>query len=287
MMNTPYLLKSIQASIKAGAAILEIYNKNEDFGIEYKADDSPLTRADKQSHEIIVSFLNAFNIPVLSEEGRNVPYEERKTWDRLWIVDPLDGTKEFIKRNDEFTVNIALVENNKPIMGVIYIPVKNTLYYASQDIGAYKIEDNKLIDLISKETESGSRTVSLNRIMDGSVRLSVKQSVGPTYTIVGSRSHSTPELEAFVKDKKKEYDNVEFVSAGSSLKFCLVAEGRADIYPRLGPTMEWDTAAGQVIAENAGASVIRHDTNGPLTYNKPDLLNPWFIILLPHIDAVS
>lgn len=270
------LLKSIKASIEAGNAILDVYHS--DFAVEQKDDKSPLTLADKRSHEIIVNSLKEFDIPILSEEGKKIPYEERRNWDTLWIVDPLDGTKEFIKRNDEFTVNIALVKESKPVLGVIFIPVKETLYFASNEIGSYKVEKNRIIDIASRISEENENGL-MNRIIYLSDKLPISTSTNSPYTIVGSRSHATSELEAFVEEKRQEYGDVEFISAGSSLKFCLVAEGKADIYPRLGPTMEWDTAAGQAIAENAGAKVLRHDTNEQIIYNKEHLLNPWFDVL--------
>ncbi len=284
MIKEQYLVKSVLASIHAGDAILEVYHS--DFAIEHKADKSPLTMADKRSHDIINRYLSEYDIPILSEEGRSIPYAQRKVWDTLWIVDPLDGTKEFVKRNDEFTVNIALVENQIPILGVILVPVKNTLYFAARDIGAYKCDLNQVTlkkDVDVNTLIEHSQLLPINHAgLDKADGITKKKSVTEDekhpYTIVGSRSHATPELEAFVEDKRKAFGRVEFISAGSSLKFCLIAEGQADIYPRLGPTMEWDTAAGQVIAEYAGAKVHRYDTGKSLLYNKEDLLNPWFIV---------
>jgi 3'(2'), 5'-bisphosphate nucleotidase len=223
--------------------------------------------------------LSAFKIPILSEEGRDIPFEERCTWNTLWIVDPLDGTKEFIKRNDEFTVNIALVEDSVPMLGVIYLPVKDRLYFAMQGLGAFRIDNTLSIGYQSDFITKGkSGDISLRRIIEDAKSLPLQYSKDSLYTIVGSRSHATPELESFVAKKREEVGDVEFISAGSSLKICLVAEGRADIYPRLGPTMEWDTAAGQAIAEIAGASIVHHDDNTRLKYNKENLLNPWFIV---------
>ena len=275
------LLRSIQASIEAGNAILEVYHS--DFAVEKKADNTPLTLADKRSHEIIISYLAEFDIPILSEEGKDVPYEERKSWDTLWIVDPLDGTKEFVNRNGEFTVNIALAEKGKPVLGVIFVPEKQTLYFAAQDLGTYKAEKSEVVGLLGEEQRGSKSLALLDSIINCSTRLRKRAISGlkPAnipLTIVGSRSHPTAELHAFVEEKRRQYGNIEFVSAGSSLKFCLIAEGRADIYPRLGPTMEWDTAAGQVIAEKAGAKVLRYDDGKPLTYNKESLLNPWFVV---------
>jgi len=272
-----YLLKAIQTSLKAGTAILDVYNSN--FSVEHKADSSPITLADKRSHDIIIEALRQFQIPILSEEGRDIPYEERKTWNKLWIVDPLDGTKEFVKRNGEFTVNIALVVDGKPCLGVILVPVKGILYYAVQDMGTYRLENSQIIELLRKE--SGL----LNNIINHSTKLPTSQAATSPFTITGSRSHTSPELERFVEEKRREYGNVEFVSAGSSLKFCLVAEGKADMYPRFGPTMEWDTAAGQAIAENAGAAVLDFRAGTPLIYNKKNLQNPWFIVKRPELGA--
>jgi 3'(2'), 5'-bisphosphate nucleotidase len=274
----PYILRSIQASIAAGNAINEVYH-SEDFGVEYKSDKSPLTLADQKSHEIIMKVLTEFDIPILSEEGKDTPYAQRKDWERFWVVDPLDGTKEFIKRNGEFTVNIALVENGRPVLGTIFVPDRNTLYFAGQDVGAYKLQDGPFNEMLDARAVSNEEARGfLDQIIGQSTKLPISDPERAGLTIVGSRSHKTPELEAYVEEKRKAFGEVEFISAGSSLKICLVAEGRADVYPRLGPTMEWDTAAGQAIAEYAGASVYQHDTSKPLVYNKEDLHNPWFIV---------
>jgi 3'(2'), 5'-bisphosphate nucleotidase len=276
MRNDFYLLKAIQTSLEAGYAILDVYHS--DFSVEYKADDSPLTLADKRAHEIIVNYLNTSGIPILSEEGKGVPYEERKTWERLWLVDPLDGTKEFIKRNGEFTVNIALVESQQPVLGVIFVPDKDVLYFASRKLGSFKLERIQSLGLPGWEGGKKDPDNLLKRIVDLAVRLPVNLSPLPSFTIVGSRSHSTAELQAYVEERRRDFGKVEFIAAGSSLKFCVVAEGLADVYPRLGPTMEWDTAAGQAIAENAGGEVLQYETNEPLVYNKEDLYNPWFSV---------
>lgn len=268
-----YLMTAIPAAVKAGQAILEVYRS--DFDVEQKSDNSPLTMADRKSNDIILDALSSTQIPVLSEEGRETPYEQRKTWERLWIVDPLDGTKEFIKRNDEFTVNIALVEYGQPILGVIYVPVKNELYFAAQGYGAFKLNNPSVDQLIDFNIgEAGL----LDELAAASERLPLAADADKPLTIVGSRSHAGPELEAFVEQKRQEYDRLEFISAGSSLKICLVAEGRADLYPRMGPTCEWDTAAGQAIAEISGAKLLDFKTGEPLRYNRADLLNPWFIV---------
>jgi 3'(2'), 5'-bisphosphate nucleotidase len=274
----PYILKSIQAAIAAGNAINQVYH-SEDFGVEYKSDKSPLTLADQKSHEIIMNVLTEFDFPILSEEGKDTPFAQRKDWECFWVVDPLDGTKEFIKRNGEFTVNIALIENSRPVLGTIFVPDRNTLYFAGQDLGAYKLEDGPFNQMLIAQADSKEDVRDFfNQIIGQSIKLPVIDPQRAVLTIVGSRSHKTAELEAYVEEKRKAFGDVEFISAGSSLKICLVAEGRADVYPRLGPTMEWDTAAGQAIAEYAGASVCQYDTSKPLIYNKEDLHNPWFIV---------
>ena len=270
-----FLIKTIQAALEAGSAIKDVYQS--DFAVEYKEDNSPLTRADRNSHDLLVASLSKFKIPVLSEEGREIPYTERKTWERLWIVDPLDGTKEFIKRNGEFTVNIALVEYFKPVLGVVYAPVKDILYFAAKGIGSYKLENPDVEQLSMQNAVEGDDGV-LENLIQKAERLPADRPTDMPFTIAGSRSHAGPELKKFVEEKRREHGEVEFISAGSSLKICLVAEGTADLYPRLGPTCEWDTAAGQAIAEHAGAKVLNFHTGEPLKYNRDDVLNPWFIV---------
>lgn len=271
------LLTAVRAALIAGKEILSVYAT--DFDVDTKADKSPLTVADRNAHQAITTVLEPTRIPILSEEGRDIPYAERKDWPVLWIVDPLDGTKEFIKRNDEFTVNIALVENNRPVLGVIFVPVYNRLYLGAAGMGAFKLDDPKLIDIPDGDTPDQGMPATLAALVHQAESLPLKRNQPPnTYTIVGSRSHATPELEAFVENARQRFDKVHFISAGSSLKFCLVAEGTADVYPRLGPTMEWDTAAGQAIAENATAGVTVWETGPPLSYNRENLLNPYFIV---------
>jgi 3'(2'), 5'-bisphosphate nucleotidase len=276
-----YLLTAVKAAIDAGHAILDVY-RSSDFEVEEKADKSPLTLADKRSHEIIVERLGKLDIPILSEEGKDIPYEERKRWETYWLIDPLDGTKEFIKKNGEFTVNIAMIRDRKPAGGVIYVPDKNVLYFALDSLGSYKADSIDGIEAINSQvigSVAESTAEAIDSIIDASTTLPAGYPTNRPFTIIGSRSHASPELEAFVEEKRQEYGEVEFISAGSSLKLCLVAEGKADIYPRTGPTMEWDTAAGQAIAENAGCKVLQYDTNEPLIYNKENLLNPWFVVL--------
>ncbi|MFW6053030.1 MAG: 3'(2'),5'-bisphosphate nucleotidase CysQ [Desulfosalsimonas sp.] len=267
MNDADYLKVAVKAALDAGAAALEVYEQ--DFDVEEKSDHTPLTLADRRAHEIISSYLAYTRIPVLSEEGRDIAYEERRAWQKLWIVDPLDGTKEFVKKNGEFTINIALIEDGLPVLGVVFVPVKDRLYFAAEGEGAFLSEGAKI---------AGLENASRKEFVLASVQLPVANQQGRAYTIIGSRSHLTPEVEAFVEEKRRETGEVDFISAGSSLKFCLVAEGRADVYPRLGPTMEWDTAAGQAIVEQAGGAVHVYESRQSLRYNKKNLVNPWFIV---------
>jgi len=266
------LRQAVQAAVEAGSAILDVYES--DFAVTVKDDKSPLTEADKRAHAAIVKCLGSSTYPILSEEGRDIPFAERCAWETLWIVDPLDGTKEFIKRNGEFTVNIALVHKGRPTLGVIYVPVQDTLYFASTKIGAYKLQNPQVTYVLGDPQTKRD----LAGIMAAASPLQCHRAADLPYTIVGSRSHSSPELEQFVEKQRQTAPDLQFVAAGSSLKFCLVAEGRAHIYPRLAPTMEWDTAAGQAIAENAGATVQQWHTRDVLAYNKESLLNPWFVV---------
>lgn len=260
------MMKAIRASFDAGHAILEIYQT--DFDVEKKSDNSPLTRADMNAHKVITAALEETGLPILSEEGKDIAYHTRKEWKQFWMVDPLDGTKEFVNRNGEFTVNIALIENGFPCAGVIYIPVKDELYFGLEERGAYLLSGlNNILD----------GPVSLDKLMSEGLRLP-SENAPDHFTVVCSRSHMSPETEAYIEELKHRYGELEYVSRGSSLKLCMVAQGTADIYPRFAPTMEWDTAAGQAIAESSGASVIRSLTGERLAYNKPDLLNPWFIV---------
>jgi 3'(2'), 5'-bisphosphate nucleotidase len=243
---------ALKASHEAGKEILDVYN-NSNFEVEFKDDNSPLTIADKRAHGKIVEYLSKTNIPILSEEGADISYSERKDWKELWIVDPLDGTKEFIKRNGEFTVNIALVRNGLPVLGVIYVPVKGITYWGCEGLGSGKNQEATNDKLpIKNETK--------------------------LYRVVGSRSHMSPETEEYVNELRKTHNEVEMVSMGSSLKICLVAEGAANEYPRFAPTMEWDTAAGHAIAKFAGKQFIDYTTKKEMTYNRENLRNNWFLV---------
>jgi len=258
------LLKiAITAALEAAKEILKIYH-SDDFEVQLKSDDSPLTKADLVSHQLIEFYLTPTNISILSEEGKDISFDERKDWAQLWIVDPIDGTKEFIKRNGEFTVNIALIENQRPILGVVYAPVLNELYFSSNKLGSFKVS----VDLTDFDVDN---------IIDSAVKLPLIREVN-TYTIVASRSHLSDETIDFIEEIKKEKGDVHLISKGSSLKLCLVAEGSADCYPRFAPTMEWDTAAGQAICEHAGFRVMDWETKEDLLYNRPNLLNNWFVV---------
>ncbi len=210
-----------------------------------------------------MEILEQLPIPILSEEGAAIPFEQREGWSRLWIVDPLDGTKEFIKRNGEFTVNVALLEDGTPVMGVIYIPVTKELFFASKACGAFKA-----CDVESSE--------SLESIMERAQQLPIKRQ-REEYIVVASRSHLSAETETFIEELRRDHPLIEMTSKGSSLKICLVAEGAADIYPRYAPTCEWDTAAGDAILRATGGVMVRTEDGEPLRYNKRDLLNPYFI----------
>lgn len=259
------LFSAVKASLKAGEEILKVYES--DFAVEHKDDKSPLTLADKNAHNAICESLKSFNIPVLSEEGKSIDYSERNKWEYFWMVDPLDGTKEFVKRNGEFTVNIALIHNQRSILGVIYVPVTKTLYFAAEGIGGYKSEIlNLKFDF-----------ASLQELLKSSSQLPL-ETTNKKFTVVASRSHLSEETQMFIDGLKTSHKEVEFISSGSSIKLCLVAEGSANVYPRFAPTMEWDTAAGQAICEIAGKKVIDYTTNQNLLYNKPNLLNNWFIV---------
>ena len=267
-MEQKYLFVAVDAALRAGEKILSIYNDPaSDFEIERKADNSPLTIADRKAHETIATILQETPFPLLSEEGKHMEYAMRKNWSTLWIVDPLDGTKEFIKRNGEFTVNIALVHDGIPVMGVIYLPVKQELYFAAESLGAFKL---------SGITALGD-SASLEELINFSARLPIDEPC-KRFVIVASRSHLTPETETYIGEMKQQHEEVELISSGSSIKICLVAEGKADVYPRFAPTMEWDTAAGHAIARAAGMEIYQAGEALPLQYNKEDLLNPWFIV---------
>ena len=252
MLNKIDVQDIVTIAKEAGDAIMQIYKQ--DFEVEYKQDSSPLTLADKKANDIIENGLNqlSVNTHILSEEGREAPYKDRKHWEYFWLVDPLDGTKEFVKKNDEFTVNIALIHKDTPVLGVVYAPALDTCYWAKQGEGAFK--DGQKLPLKTKEQRN-------------------------TYKIVVSRSHMSNETQAFI-DAIDTNTEKELVSIGSSLKICLVAEGEADIYPRLGPTMEWDTGAAHAVVSESGKNLQRYKDSeySKHEYNKEDLINQWFAV---------
>ena len=257
---------AIQAAIEAGKAILSIYDTATDFEITSKDDNSPLTIADRASNQVIINYLDKTQHPIISEENKLLAYETRKNWNTCWIVDPLDGTKEFIKKNGEFTVNIALCLKGEPIFGVIYVPVSRELYYGHTG------HNKAFKTLLDQEHEiRGGLFEEIDQIFP--------QSEDATkIRVVGSRSHMNDDTKRFIEEISTSYEEVEIVSKGSSLKFCLVAEGKADVYPRFAPTMEWDTAAGHAICKAVGLEVIDQDTQQPMVYNREDLLNSYFLV---------
>ena len=250
------LLKILNTAIDAGNEIQKVYKKS--FNVKIKDDNSPITEADIKSNNLILNRLKAFspNVPILSEESL-IEWKERKTWNSYWLIDPLDGTKEFIKKNGEFTVNIALIKNNSPIFGIIYAPAKSLLYYALKNYGAYKLITDLNID-------STKDFIKISSVKDKSNLTKV----------IGSRSHSNKDFDNWINDN---CNNLELIQIGSSLKFCYLAERKANIYPRLGPTSEWDIAAGHIILEEAGGSVKDFNENILLYNTKESVINPNFI----------
>lgn len=258
-----------QIAIEAGIAIMEIYKQ--DFSIEYKEDESPLTQADLKANSIICNHLEVLypDIPLMSEENKQIAYEDRKDWDYYWCIDPIDGTKEFIKKNDEFTVNIALIHKNTPVLGVVYAPALGEMYYAKKGEGAFfeKIENNQSIKNSIKKLPFFKKE---------------------EYKVVASKSHLSQETQEFIDKLAIHYPTLKTQSRGSSLKLCMIATGEADIYPRLAPTMEWDTAAADAIVRESGKMTYQHrgefnieklHAEMPLVYNKKELLNPWFVVV--------
>ena len=248
MIKNINLEEIVSIAKKSGDAIMENYNQ--DFKIECKDDNSPLTEADIKANEIICNGLKKLypNIPIMSEENKQIEYEIRKNWEYYWCIDPIDGTKEFIKKNGEFTVNIALIHKNTPILGVVYAPAIDEMYKAKKGEGAFKNNEKLPIDRDDKH-----------------------------YVVVASKSHISDKTQNFIDNIKTKTEKV-LISKGSSLKLCMVAEGRADIYPRLAPTMEWDTAAADAIVRESGKMSWQFEKNLPMIYNKRNLLNPWFVI---------
>ncbi len=279
LLSDEQVQKVLQAVYSAGDAVLEVYQRS-DFDVEHKEDDSPLTSADRAAHFVLDAALRTTPYPVLSEEGRSIPYSERSEWSTLWVVDPLDGTKEFIKRNGEFTVNVALVHRGVPVFGVVYAPVLGWVFVGHRALGAFHSEARlPWSDLKGCPVQQAAQRAP----HEPSEGIPIPRR---PLRVVASRSHNAPETEELLAQWEGRFGAVERVSMGSSLKLCWVALGKAEAYPRLAPTMEWDTAAGQAFAEAAGCTVrvVKRDKDGtfsweePLRYNRPDLLNPWFLV---------
>jgi len=257
---------AIDAALAGGEKIMEVYNSVK-IDVILKKDFSPLTDADLKSNEIIKEYLKETELPLLSEEEKGIAYIERKNWNMFWLVDPLDGTKEFIKKNGEFAVNIALIEKNNPVIGVIYAPVSKDIYFSCPGEGSYKIP---------QINSTAIRSKTLKSILELATPLPVAVEKD-RFTAIGSRSHMSLKTWAYFRKLKKIYMNLEILKIGSSLKLCLLAEGKADVYPRFSPSMEWDIAAGHAIIEGAGCKICEYKNNKPLIYNKENLKNPFFI----------
>lgn len=267
-MNRRNLLGcAIEASLLAGEEILNIY-RSQELDLVVKDDKSPLTAADLAAHKAIVTHLGASELPMMSEEQENASFKVREAWTKYWLIDPLDGTKEFINRNGEFTVNIALIECSLPTLGVVYAPALGELFYADLEIGSFRVNDCSI----------SSANRSVQNIFEKAHKLSPQPESKDRCRVIGSRSHSSKEFQEYVEQLKIQYLSTEIFSAGSSLKFCRLAEGSADVYPRLGRTMEWDTAAGHIVAKAAGRKVLDFHAKTELRYNKEDLANPWFVV---------
>lgn len=258
-----FLFLSVNAALEAGGAVMEIYQQKNIF-VDYKDDNTPLTQADLRSNSIILKHLHSSELPIISEETNIAPYSVRKKWDYFWLIDPLDGTKEFVKRNGEFTINIALIYKQKAILGVIYLPAFKILYFSAKGYGSYKLVLNGSERILKEELLFKALKLPLNTSNDKLI-------------VTLSRSHFQKENINYI-EKINKNKPVDVIRKGSSLKFCMVAEGVADIYPRIGRTMEWDTGAGSAIAEESGAKVISMITHLPLIYNKENLANPDFIV---------
>jgi 3'(2'), 5'-bisphosphate nucleotidase len=278
----PLLFIALRATARAFPEILSVYGGS--FAVDTKADFSPITEADRRSNQVITEELSQHSpYPILSEEGRSIPFSERRGWQRFWVVDPLDGTKEFVKRNGEFTINIAFVEGAIPVLGVVYAPLPDLLYFAWEQSGqhldprsgSYRLEGfSKLAGAIPED------------LIERATRLPVQKPFNfdetqkrESITVIGSRSHRGPHFMGYVRKLKRRYaERVEIRTRGSALKPCLVAEGTADIYPRFGPTMEWDTAAPHAVVRGVGKRMVAFESDRELVYNKEQLVNPSFIV---------
>jgi 3'(2'), 5'-bisphosphate nucleotidase len=268
------LFTALRAAAKAFPEILSVYNGP--FSVDSKDDRSPITEADRRSNKIIAEELSRHSpYGIISEEGENTPFADRRSWEQFWLVDPLDGTKEFVKRNGEFTINIAFVEGRIPVLGVVYAPVLDLLYFASDDIGSYRLEGFSDLaaeipaDLVGRATKLAPRAPL---VLD-------EEKKHKKIMVVGSRSHSCRDFDDYVQELEQRYaEQIEITTIGSALKPCYVAEGKADIYPRFGPTMEWDTAAAHAVVRGVGKRMTAYDGGTELIYNKEVLVNPSFLV---------
>ena len=310
-----WLLVALRTAQAAGAAIMEVYAR--DFAVDYKADESPLTEADHASHAIILEHLRATGLPVLSEESESIPYDMRRTWTRYWLVDPLDGTKEFIKRNGDFTVNIALIESGRPVLGVVHLPAHDETYWGVDGIGACLVAPTERFHSMEsvelpfstqwkkhRDFFHSMETFWADFPLNGkSCRALAPRSLGSgPLRVVASRSHGTQDTDDFTARLEQAGRPVEFMARGSALKLCMVAAGEAHVYPRLAPTMEWDTAAAQAVVEATGGRVMVYDeaaqhavaaqglpalfSAAPLRYNRENMLNPWFVVVHPALEGL-
>jgi 3'(2'), 5'-bisphosphate nucleotidase len=264
-----YLLtEQLNAAVRAGAKIMQIYKHSDDYDISLKSDHTPITIADRVAHNSIKESLGATRIPILSEEGRSMLYEERCNWEMFWLVDPLDGTVEFIKGNNEFTVNIALMENNICISAIVYVPYHHKMYIAERGRGAWVMHDI---------APNQSASYTYEQITSSRMALPLTQYSHTNFRVAVSRSHQTPETHEHIETLRAEHPDLEIIEQGSSYKFCLIAEGSVDYYVRTTTTSEWDTAAGELILAEAGGTTTAYPTCEPLRYNKESLDNPWFV----------
>jgi 3'(2'), 5'-bisphosphate nucleotidase len=255
------LTMTLRAAVEAGRELR--YRKDRALNIQSKEDDSPVTIADENAHRIIFDILKESGIPILSEEGRDIPLAERQSWEKFWMIDPLDGTKEFIKGRNEYTINIALIEKKEAVFGLIAVPELNQIYCGESGGCSYRFMENDL---------SGDFSIAREK-----ATLLPDQTDDSEYRVLASRSHLSKQTEAYIDELRKEKGEIVFVQAGSALKFCRLAEGKADIYPRFTPCMEWDTAAGHAILKGVGRDILKVEDGRPLEYDKPDLLSPFFI----------
>jgi 3'(2'), 5'-bisphosphate nucleotidase len=260
--------KAYNAALRAGAVILDVYRRKGDYDVDLKRDHTPITEADRRAHATIKEYLGPTHIPMLSEEGREMRFDERRDWDMFWLVDPLDGTKEFIKGNNEFTVNIALVVNNRPVVGVIYVPYFNKIYFCEKGHGSFMKRD---------VAPDPAAEFSYEEVFAGAVELPLRRERNNPLRIGVSRSHRNDDTERYIADMRERFPDAVVVEQGSSYKFCMLAEGEIDFYPRTSDTYEWDTAAGEIILSDTGGTTKSLPDLGKFAYNKESLLNPWFV----------